>query len=126
MTKARHEQLCIWSRAEIVRALQAAAEQRGVEIEFVDRGPASSLEEAAANLGLQPREIVTSYVRHFCKLQSDYCRNTTLCFAAKLGLFHDCHVLHMILHHCGGFCILSRLLPVSRTRPQPISSPANA
>lgn len=38
------------------------AESRGVQIEFVERGPASSLPEAAANLGLEPRDIVKTLV----------------------------------------------------------------
>ncbi|RJN33232.1 aminoacyl-tRNA deacylase [Nesterenkonia natronophila] len=38
------------------------AQSRGVMIEFADRGPASSLEEAAANLGIEPREIVKTLV----------------------------------------------------------------
>lgn len=42
--------------------VRADAEARGVEIEFVDRGPASSLPEAAANLGIEPRNIVKTLV----------------------------------------------------------------
>ncbi|TLP98066.1 hypothetical protein FEF26_06670 [Nesterenkonia salmonea] len=38
------------------------AQHHGVEIEFVDRGHATSLEEAAANLGIEPREIVKTLV----------------------------------------------------------------
>lgn len=38
------------------------AQRRGVSIEFADRGPAASLEEAAANLGIEPREIVKTLV----------------------------------------------------------------
>ena len=40
----------------------AAAEARGVSIEFTPRGQASSLEEAAANLGIDSREIVKTLV----------------------------------------------------------------
>ena len=42
--------------------VRADAAARGVEIEFVDRGPASSLPEAAANLGVEPRSIVKTLV----------------------------------------------------------------
>lgn len=42
--------------------VQAAAQALGVRIEFADRGPAGSLAEAAANLGIQPREIVKTLV----------------------------------------------------------------
>lgn len=40
----------------------ADAEARGVPIEFAERGPASSLEEAASNLGITPGEIVKTLV----------------------------------------------------------------
>lgn len=40
----------------------ADAEARGVPIEFAERGPASSLEEAAANLGIAPGQIVKTLV----------------------------------------------------------------
>ena len=40
----------------------ADAGARGVNIEFTPRGQASSLEEAAANLGIEPREIVKTLV----------------------------------------------------------------
>lgn len=40
----------------------ADARARGVEVEVADRGRAHSLEEAAANLGIEPREIVKSLV----------------------------------------------------------------
>lgn len=40
----------------------ADAEARGVSIEFAPRGQASSLEEAAANLGIEPRDIVKTLV----------------------------------------------------------------
>lgn len=41
------------------------AAARGLRIEVADRGRARSLEEAAANLGIEPREIVKSLVvRH--------------------------------------------------------------
>lgn len=42
--------------------MAADAEARGVPIEFAERGPASSLEEAAANLGVTPGEIVKTLV----------------------------------------------------------------
>ncbi len=42
--------------------VRADAGARGVEVEFVDRGPASSLPEAAANLGIEPRNIVKTLV----------------------------------------------------------------
>ncbi len=42
--------------------MAADARACGVSIEFVDRGPAESLQEAAANLGLEPREIVKTLV----------------------------------------------------------------
>lgn len=38
------------------------ADAHGVPIEFAERGPASSLEEAAANLGITPGEIVKTLV----------------------------------------------------------------
>ncbi len=38
------------------------ARHHGVEIEFVDRGHATSLEEAAQNLGIEPRGIVKTLV----------------------------------------------------------------
>ncbi|GHG45835.1 hypothetical protein GCM10012320_11540 [Sinomonas cellulolyticus] len=44
-----------------VRFLEDAA-ARGVSVEVVERGRARSLEEAAANLGIEPREIVKSLV----------------------------------------------------------------
>ncbi|WP_138442218.1 aminoacyl-tRNA deacylase [Sinomonas susongensis] len=41
------------------------AAARGLKVEYADRGRAKSLEEAAANLGIEPREIVkTLVVRH--------------------------------------------------------------
>ena len=40
----------------------ADAEARGVEIELVDRGPATSLDEAANNLGIKPKDIVKTLV----------------------------------------------------------------
>lgn len=41
------------------------AAARGLRVEVADRGVARSLEEAAANLGIEPREIVKSLVvRH--------------------------------------------------------------
>lgn len=41
------------------------AAARGLRVEVADRGRAKSLEEAAANLGIEPREIVkTLVVRH--------------------------------------------------------------
>jgi Cys-tRNA(Pro) deacylase len=41
------------------------AAARGLRVEVADRGRARSLEEAAANLGIEPREIVKSLVvRH--------------------------------------------------------------
>ncbi|NUP75267.1 MAG: YbaK/EbsC family protein, partial [Sinomonas sp.] len=46
------------------RFLEDAA-TRGLRVEIADRGRAKSLEEAAANLGIEPREIVKSLVvRH--------------------------------------------------------------
>ena len=42
--------------------VQRAADQLGVSIDFTPRGQASSLEEAAANLGIEPREIVKTLV----------------------------------------------------------------
>lgn len=42
--------------------VESAAQRLGIEVEFVDRGPASSLEEAAANLGLVPKDIVKTLV----------------------------------------------------------------
>ena len=42
--------------------VQADADSRAVTLEFVQRGPASSLEEAAENLGVEPREIVKTLV----------------------------------------------------------------
>lgn len=45
----------------------AHARELGVEIEVVGRGPARSLEEAAAHLGIEPREIVKTLVAK-CKL----------------------------------------------------------
>lgn len=42
--------------------VQADADSRAVTLEFVQRGPASSLEEAAQNLGVEPREIVKTLV----------------------------------------------------------------
>lgn len=44
------------------RRVAADAEARGVSIEFTPRGQASSLDEAAANLGIEPREIVKTLV----------------------------------------------------------------
>lgn len=38
------------------------AQARGVHIDFARRGQASSLEEAAATLGIQPREIVKTLI----------------------------------------------------------------
>lgn len=40
----------------------AAAEARGVNVEFTERGQATSLEEAAANLEVSPGEIVKTLV----------------------------------------------------------------
>ncbi|GFZ76668.1 aminoacyl-tRNA deacylase [Nesterenkonia alkaliphila] len=40
----------------------ADAQARGVRIELVERGPASSVEEAAGNLGIEPRKIVKTLV----------------------------------------------------------------
>lgn len=40
----------------------ADAEARGVRVEFTPRGQASSLQEAAANLGIEPSEIVKTLV----------------------------------------------------------------
>lgn len=40
----------------------ADAEARGVNIDFTPRGQTSSLAEAAANLGIEPREIVKTLV----------------------------------------------------------------
>ncbi|WP_369045085.1 aminoacyl-tRNA deacylase [Sinomonas sp. P10A9] len=40
----------------------ADAKARGVEVEVAERGRAHSLEEAAANLGIEPRDIVKSLV----------------------------------------------------------------
>lgn len=40
----------------------ADAEQRGLEVEFIERPAAGSLEEAAALLGLSPSDIVKSLV----------------------------------------------------------------
>lgn len=48
----------------------ADAAARGVDLEFVERGPASSLEEAAANLGLEPREIVKTLVARAKRTQT--------------------------------------------------------
>jgi Cys-tRNA(Pro)/Cys-tRNA(Cys) deacylase len=42
--------------------VEADARARGLAIEIVERGPAGSLEEAAAALGLQPGEIVKTLV----------------------------------------------------------------
>jgi len=42
--------------------VQADADTRAVTLEFVQRGAASSLEEAAENLGVAPREIVKTLV----------------------------------------------------------------
>lgn len=42
--------------------MEADAAARGLAIEIVERGPAGSLEEAAARLGLEPREIVKTLV----------------------------------------------------------------
>lgn len=42
--------------------VRADAQDLGVSIEFTDRGPARSLAEAAANLGIEPREIVKTLV----------------------------------------------------------------
>ncbi len=41
---------------------EADAAARGLEIEIVERGPAGSLDEAAALLGVSPREIVKTLV----------------------------------------------------------------
>ncbi|WP_284229290.1 aminoacyl-tRNA deacylase [Arenivirga flava] len=41
---------------------EADAAERGLEIEIVERGPAGSLEEAAARLGVAPPEIVKTLV----------------------------------------------------------------
>lgn len=48
----------------------ADAEARGVSIEFAERGPASSVEEAAANLNISPREIVKTLVAKAKRTQS--------------------------------------------------------
>lgn len=40
----------------------ADAQRRGVRVDFADRGPATSLEEAAANLGIAPSEIVKTLI----------------------------------------------------------------
>ncbi|WP_403024674.1 aminoacyl-tRNA deacylase [Salinibacterium sp. GXW1014] len=40
----------------------AAAEQLGLDVEFVERGPATSLAEAAASLGVEPSDVVKSLV----------------------------------------------------------------
>jgi Cys-tRNA(Pro)/Cys-tRNA(Cys) deacylase len=40
----------------------AAARELGLDIDLVERGPASSLEEAAAALGVSPSEVVKSLV----------------------------------------------------------------
>jgi len=40
----------------------AAAEQLGLDVEFVERGPATSLAEAAASLGVDPSCVVKSLV----------------------------------------------------------------
>lgn len=42
--------------------VQQSADHLGVNIDLADRGPASSLEEAAANLGIAPHEIVKTLV----------------------------------------------------------------
>lgn len=48
-------------RASVERLLRDAAAHE-VEVEFVTRGPASSLQEAAAAIGVEPREIVKTLV----------------------------------------------------------------
>ncbi len=45
-----------------VERVEADAAARGLEIEIVERGPAGSLEEAAAQLGATPREVVKTLV----------------------------------------------------------------
>lgn len=45
-----------------VEKIRADAAARGVAIELVHRGPSGSLEEAAAGLGIEPREIVKTLV----------------------------------------------------------------
>lgn len=42
--------------------VEADARARGIEIEIVERGPAGSLAEAAASLGLEPGDIVKTLV----------------------------------------------------------------
>ncbi len=42
--------------------MAAAAEQLGLDVEFVERGPATSLAEAAASLGVEPSDVVKSLV----------------------------------------------------------------
>lgn len=39
-----------------------AASELGLEVEFVERGPADSLQQAAASLGIDPADIVKSLV----------------------------------------------------------------
>ncbi|GAA1801636.1 aminoacyl-tRNA deacylase [Nesterenkonia flava] len=50
--------------------VQASADQRGVPIEFISRGPASSVEEAAANLGIETSQIVKTLVAKAKRTQS--------------------------------------------------------
>ncbi|MGQ7786971.1 aminoacyl-tRNA deacylase [Nesterenkonia sp. K-15-9-6] len=45
-----------------VDRLLADAEAHGVDVELVSRGPAQSLEEAAATIGVEPRQIVKTLV----------------------------------------------------------------
>ncbi|GAA3062773.1 MULTISPECIES: YbaK/EbsC family protein [Actinomycetes] len=48
-------------RTSVARLL-ADAEAHGVDVELVSRGPAQSLEEAAAAIGIEPRQIVKTLV----------------------------------------------------------------
>ncbi|WP_022872085.1 aminoacyl-tRNA deacylase [Nesterenkonia alba] len=50
--------------------VQAAADQVGVAIEFAERGPARSVEEAAASLGITPGEIVKTLVARAKRTQT--------------------------------------------------------
>ncbi|WP_300342814.1 aminoacyl-tRNA deacylase [Nesterenkonia sp.] len=50
--------------------VQADAQAHGVQIEFAPRGDAGSLQEAAANLGIEPREIVKTLVARAKRTQT--------------------------------------------------------
>ncbi|WP_170228410.1 aminoacyl-tRNA deacylase [Nesterenkonia populi] len=50
--------------------VQQDADQRGVSIEFAGRGPARSVEEAAAALGVEPGDIVKTLVARAKRTQS--------------------------------------------------------